>query len=553
MRWTTCRCRHSEYFRRQIYACFWFEQQDVSHTLELIGSDNILFETDFPHPTCLYPDSMAAAAPGLAALGPGRAPKGAAGQRGAPLPHRHTGVTGTHSTDTEGATMSASPPGAEQPVVIERAAPHVSVIRLNRPARLNALNFPMVADLHDALDTVAADDTCKVVVLTGAGRGFCSGLDLRDFGRPPAPGSHRWFPAGRTGQAFMSDLTQHLRATPQIVVAAINGPAVGGGLAIALACDLRVASSSARLCAAFIRTGLTGTDIGISYLLPRLIGASRAFDLMVTGRTIDAAEAERMGIVSQVFAAEDLARGGRARRRPSPGTPRTACATPRKSCGTTSSAPMARGHRDGEPQPGPRPVRSGGAAVHERLRRRHHPPVTGVDRRLTHVEMLYRPGERRLARRIFELLGCEPVDRGGTFLTSFVDPRGPRDYATNVVYASEVEPAQWEWEGRLMAAAADEARTAYLAQLRRRPQRSTHFGFRVTEQRELEEIVTRVRAAGENDPELAGRVAVDGVYRPGDPGALADTMVQAFVWTDVVAAGPLTLGQHIEVQWHLTG
>jgi enoyl-CoA hydratase len=185
-------------------------------------------------------------------------------------------------------------------VLFESVTPQVTVIRLNRPERLNALSFPLVADLHDALDTVAADDDCKVVILTGAGRGFCAGLDLRDYGQPPAPGTHRWLPAGGTGQAFMSNLTQHLRATPQIVVAAINGPAYGGGLALSLACDLRVASSAATLCAAFIKTGLTGTDIGISYLLPRLIGASRAFDLMVTGRTVDAVEAERLGMVSRV-------------------------------------------------------------------------------------------------------------------------------------------------------------------------------------------------------------------------------------------------------------
>jgi enoyl-CoA hydratase len=180
----------------------------------------------------------------------------------------------------------------------------VSVIRLNRPDRLNALSFPMVAALHDALDAVAADPNCKVAVLAGAGRGFCAGLDLQDFGQPPAAGEHRWAPAGRNGQAFMSDLTQHLRATPQIVIAAINGAAFGGGLALTLACDLRVAAASSNLCAAFIRTGLTGTDIGISYFLPRLIGASRAFDLMVTGRAVDAVEAERLGIVSRVCADE---------------------------------------------------------------------------------------------------------------------------------------------------------------------------------------------------------------------------------------------------------
>ena len=99
----------------------------------------------------------------------------------------------------------------------------------------------------------------------------------------------------------MANLTQHIRATPQIVVAAVNGPAYGGGLSLSLACDLRVAARSATFCSAFIKTGLTGTDIGVTYLLPRLIGASRAFDLIVTGRTVDADAAERLGIVSQVF------------------------------------------------------------------------------------------------------------------------------------------------------------------------------------------------------------------------------------------------------------
>jgi enoyl-CoA hydratase len=98
----------------------------------------------------------------------------------------------------------------------------------------------------------------------------------------------------------MSNLTQHLRATPQIVIAAVNGAAYGGGFSLALACDLRISAASAKYCSAFIKTGLTGTDIGVTYLLPRLIGAARAFDMIVTGRTVDAEEAERMGIVSRV-------------------------------------------------------------------------------------------------------------------------------------------------------------------------------------------------------------------------------------------------------------
>jgi enoyl-CoA hydratase len=191
-------------------------------------------------------------------------------------------------------------------VEVATAAPEVKVVRLTRPDRLNAMSFELVADLHDALDEVAADDDCKVVILTGAGRGFCAGLDLKDWGTPPVVGTHAHFPAGQTGQGFIANLTQHIRATPQIMVAAVNGAAFGGGFALALACDLRIASQSARFCSAFIKTGLTGTDIGITYLLPRLIGAARAFDLILTGRTVDGAEAERMGIVSRVVADEDL-------------------------------------------------------------------------------------------------------------------------------------------------------------------------------------------------------------------------------------------------------
>jgi enoyl-CoA hydratase len=191
-------------------------------------------------------------------------------------------------------------------VEVATAASAVKVLRLSRPDRLNAMSFELVADLHDALDEIAADEECKVVILTGEGRGFCAGLDLKDWGTPPSAGAHAHFPAGQTAQGFMANLTQHIRATPQIVVAAVNGAAFGGGFALALACDLRIAGASARFCSAFIKTGLTGTDIGITYLLPRLIGAARAFDLIVTGRTIDAVEADRMGIVSRVVPDDDL-------------------------------------------------------------------------------------------------------------------------------------------------------------------------------------------------------------------------------------------------------
>ena len=171
---------------------------------------------------------------------------------------------------------------------------------------------------------------------------------------------------------------------------------------------------------------------------------------------------------------------------------------------------------------------------------------TAPDRRLTHVELLHRPGERALAAKLLALLGCEPTDRGGHWFTSFVDPDAPRDWATNVVYASEVGAEQWALE-RALPPEAD----AYTAATRAQPQRSTHFGFRVATEADLDAIVARVRTAAVDDPELAGRVAVDGVFRPGEPGAIAPNMVQAFIWTDVVAAGLLALGQHIEIQWHL--
>ncbi len=191
-------------------------------------------------------------------------------------------------------------------VAIDHPAERVTRLTLNRPDRLNALNYELVSELHDTLDAVAGDDDCRVVILTGAGRGFCAGLDLRDFGTVPEVGAHRHRHAGITGQAFLANLTQHIHDMPQIVVAAVNGAAFGGGLALAAACDLRVAATSASFCSAFIKTGLTGTDVGITYFLPRLIGASHAFDLIVTGRTIGADEAYRIGLVSRVLADDDL-------------------------------------------------------------------------------------------------------------------------------------------------------------------------------------------------------------------------------------------------------
>lgn len=184
--------------------------------------------------------------------------------------------------------------------------PHITMVRLSRPERLNAISFDLVADLYTALDEVGSDPACKVIVLTGSGRGFCAGLDLKDWGEPPAPGTHPHMDAGADGQAFVSNLISHLRSTPQVIVAAVNGPAFGGGMALACGSDIRIAGESARFCSASIRTGLSGCEMGMTYTLPRLIGNARAFDLILTGRDIDAAEAAELGIVSKVVPDDEL-------------------------------------------------------------------------------------------------------------------------------------------------------------------------------------------------------------------------------------------------------
>ena len=177
----------------------------------------------------------------------------------------------------------------------------VTLLTLDRPDRLNAMNAELIADLHAALDDVAADPSCRVVVLTGAGRGFCAGLDLGGYGLPAGAVEDEGKPqAGLRVQQHIASLVPKLRGLRQPVIAAVNGAAAGGGLALALASDVRVAAESARFNVAFVRIGLSGCDIGVSWLLPRLVGASRAFELMLTGRLIDAAEADRIGLVSRV-------------------------------------------------------------------------------------------------------------------------------------------------------------------------------------------------------------------------------------------------------------
>jgi enoyl-CoA hydratase/carnithine racemase len=178
--------------------------------------------------------------------------------------------------------------------------PDIAVLTLNRPEKLNALNYELVEDLHAALEGIRSNNDCRVVVLTGAGRGFCSGLDLTDL-NPSAAGGGTEFPrSGMRWQELIADLTARIHRLRQPVIAAVNGPAYGGGFGIALACDIRIASESARFCTQFIKLGIGGCDIGVSYTLPRIIGAGPAFDLILTARAVDADEALRLGIVSRL-------------------------------------------------------------------------------------------------------------------------------------------------------------------------------------------------------------------------------------------------------------
>ncbi|HTK64876.1 MAG TPA: enoyl-CoA hydratase-related protein [Pseudonocardia sp.] len=192
----------------------------------------------------------------------------------------------------------------ESPTVLRREVePGIHLLELDRPERLNAISVALLDDLHGELELLAVDRSARVVVLTGRGRGFCAGLDLverkGEFGGRPAQERMR-------SQKRIAALMTGLRSLPQPVIAAVNGPAAGGGLALALASDVRIAGESARFGDAFVRIGLSGCDVGVSWLLPRLIGASRAFELMLTGRVIDAAETDRIGLVSRVVPDAEL-------------------------------------------------------------------------------------------------------------------------------------------------------------------------------------------------------------------------------------------------------
>jgi len=191
-------------------------------------------------------------------------------------------------------------------VLVDEPAPRVKRLTLNRPDHLNAITAELGEALRAELRTIAAERGCRAVILTGAGRGFCAGLDLHGYGDSPGNDGTDEARDRLGNQEHMSRLILGIRALPQPVIAAVNGPAAGFGLALALACDIRYAAAEAVFRAAFINIGVSNCDMGTSWLLPRLIGASRSHELMLTGRRVSAQEALQMGLVADVVGGAQL-------------------------------------------------------------------------------------------------------------------------------------------------------------------------------------------------------------------------------------------------------
>jgi len=185
-------------------------------------------------------------------------------------------------------------------VRIDKPRPHTTVITLARPERMNSMGFELMVPLHDAFAAVAEDHDTTCVVLTGEGRGFCSGADTQDAEPPPNIDGLTLTRIATRAMSILADLVPAMQRMPQPVICAINGAAIGGGFCLTLGADIRLAAESAYFRAAGINNGLTATELGLSFLLPRAIGSSRAFEIMLSGRDVDAHEAAAMGLVSRV-------------------------------------------------------------------------------------------------------------------------------------------------------------------------------------------------------------------------------------------------------------
>lgn len=181
----------------------------------------------------------------------------------------------------------------------------IATITLNRPDRFNALNADMMVELPEALENADKDKDIRVVVITGAGKGFCSGADVKDNFVAMIEKRKRGELDIQLGTEFGDRMWAIFRNTGKPIIAAINGPAVGFGCTLALACDIRIASEDARLGVIFTRVGLT-PEFGSTFLLPRLVGVAKACELIFTAKVIDAKEAKEIGLVNNVVPQSEL-------------------------------------------------------------------------------------------------------------------------------------------------------------------------------------------------------------------------------------------------------
>src|SRR6266545_3213051 len=179
----------------------------------------------------------------------------------------------------------------------------IATITLNRPERLNAITFEVYRELTDAFAALRDEKEVRVVVITGAGRAFCSGGDVRDIiGELQGSDAEGLLDFTQ----LTCELIHNMRALPKPIIASINGTTAGAGACIALASDIRIAAEEAKIAFVFVKVGLAGTDMGATYLLPRVVGLSKATELLMTGDFIEAAEAEKIGLYNRVVPREQL-------------------------------------------------------------------------------------------------------------------------------------------------------------------------------------------------------------------------------------------------------
>ena len=185
-------------------------------------------------------------------------------------------------------------------ITVAEADDDIVLVTLDRPDRLNAITSTMITELETVVAAVDLDPKVRVAIVTGAGRGFSAGLDLQSQGRAPGAEGVNPTVASFMWQDHLATLHERIHRSRKPWIAAVNGVAVGGGFALGLACDIRFAAASASFGAVFLKIGVSNCDMGTSYFLPRLVGASRAAELMLTARIFDAAEALEMGLVLDV-------------------------------------------------------------------------------------------------------------------------------------------------------------------------------------------------------------------------------------------------------------